>query len=104
MYALVEIKGKQYKVEKGSMIKVDRIHSNIGDSVELGSVLLTSDEGKVAVGLPFVKGIKVKAVVAEHGKGKKVLIYKYKRRKKYRKRQGHRAQFSVLRIEDITGA
>ena len=102
MYALVEIQGKQYKIEEGSIVKVDRLVNKIGDSLELNSVLLTSEEGKIVIGAPYVKGVKVKAVVTEHGRDKKVLIYKYKRRKKYRKRQGHRAQFSMLKIEGIS--
>ena len=102
MYALIEIQGKQYKIEEGSIVKVDRLANKVGDSLELKSVLLTSEEGKVSIGEPYVKGVKVKAVVTEHGRDKKVLIYKYKRRKKYRKRQGHRAQFSLLKIEDIS--
>jgi len=102
MYALIEIKGKQYRIEEGSIVKVDRLANKIGDSLELKSVLLTSEEGKVSVGEPYVKGAKVKAVITEHGRDKKVLIYKYRRRKKYRKRQGHRAQFSLLKIEDIS--
>jgi large subunit ribosomal protein L21 len=103
MYALVEIKGKQYKAEKGSLLKVDRFETEAGEQVEFDSVLLVSDDKKVQVGQPYVKGAKVKAVVEEHGKDKKILVFKYKRRKNYRRTRGHRQQFSLLRVEEITG-
>ena len=103
MYALVEIKGKQYKAEKGSLLKVDRFETEAGEQVEFDSVLLVSDDKKVQVGQPYVKGVKVKAVVEEHGKDKKIVVFKYKRRKNYRRTRGHRQQFSLLRIKEITG-
>lgn len=104
MYALVEIKGKQYKAEKGTLLTVDRLEHEEGDSLEFDSVLLTSNDGKVSVGTPFVKGVVVKASVEGHEKGKKVRIFKFKRRKAYRRRQGHRQNYSLLKVTDITGA
>ena len=103
MYALVEIKGKQYKAAEGSVLKVDRFDIDPGKQVEFDSVLLVSDEKKVKLGQPYVKGVKVKAVVEEHGKDKKILVFKYKRRKNYRRTRGHRQQFSMLRVQEITG-
>jgi large subunit ribosomal protein L21 len=103
MYALVEIKGKQYKATEGSILKVDRFETEPGNKLEFDSVLLVSDEKKVQVGQPYVKGVKVKAVVEEHGKDKKILVFKYKRRKNYRRTRGHRQQFSLLRVEEISG-
>jgi large subunit ribosomal protein L21 len=99
MYALVEIKGKQYKAEKGSLLKVE----TKGESVDFSSVLLLKDEEKVKVGTPYVDGAKIKAVVEEHGKSKKVIVRKFKRRKNYRRKQGHRQQFTIVRVEDIVG-
>ena len=101
MYALVEIKGKQYKVEKGSVVTVDRLKNTVGDTVEFDSVLMTSEDGDVKVGQPYLKGVKVSATVTEEKKGKKVIIFKFKRRKNYKKKQGHRQKYSVLKIEDI---
>ncbi|MCK5007454.1 MAG: 50S ribosomal protein L21 [Spirochaetia bacterium] len=104
MYALVEIKGKQYKAAEGSLLKVDKFDTETGKQVEFDSVLLVSDEKKVQVGQPYVKGVKVKAVVEEHGKDKKILVFKYKKRKNYRRTQGHRQQFTLLRVQEISGA
>jgi large subunit ribosomal protein L21 len=103
MYALVEIKGKQYKAAEGSVLKVDRFDTEPGDQVEFDSVLLVSDEERVQVGQPYLKGVKVQAVVEEHGRDKKILVFKYKKRKNYRRTRGHRQQFSLLRVEKITG-
>ena len=104
MYTLVEIKGKQYKAAEGSLLKVDKFDTETGKQVEFDSVLLVSDEKKVQVGQPYVKGVKVKAVVEEHGKDKKILVFKYKKRKNYRRTQGHRQQFTLLRVQEISGA
>ncbi|MDR2102272.1 MAG: 50S ribosomal protein L21 [Treponema sp.] len=104
MYALVEFKGKQYKAEKGSVLKVDRIDAEVGQSVDIDSVLLLSGEGDtVTVGAPYVKGAKVSAVVESHGKGKKIIVFKYKPKKDYRRKQGHRQQYSLIKIGDIAG-
>ncbi len=103
MYALVEIKGKQYRAEKGSLLKVDRFDSEAGKEMAFESVLLVSDDKKTRIGQPFVKGAKVKAVVEEHGRDKKILVFKYKKRKNYRRTRGHRQHFTMLRVQDITG-
>ena len=104
MYALVEIKGKQYKAEKGALLKVARFESEAGKELEFDSVLLVSDDKKVQVGQPYVKGAKVKTLVEEHGRDRKILVFKYKRRKNYRRTRGHRQHFTLLRVQDITGA
>ncbi|ORC37197.1 50S ribosomal protein L21 [Marispirochaeta aestuarii] len=104
MYALVEIKGKQYKLEKGSVLQVDKLEGDAGSDVEFDSVLMTSDEAGVNVGAPYVKNAKVTATIEDHTKGDKVTIIKYKRRKGYRRKQGHRQQYSVIKVKDIVGA
>jgi large subunit ribosomal protein L21 len=104
MYVLVEIQGKQYKVGEGDTLAVDRLEKEAGEAVEFDTVLLTSKEGKVKVGTPYVKGAKVKATVEEHVKGEKIQVRKFKRRKGYRRTQGHRQQFSTLKVTGITGA
>ncbi|MBN1524177.1 MAG: 50S ribosomal protein L21 [Spirochaetales bacterium] len=104
MYALVEIKGKQYKAEKGSLLKVDRLESKEGDKVEFDSILLLSDKGNVTVGEPYVQGAKISAKVETHGRGKKVIVFKYKKRKDYQKKNGFRSQFTEIRVENISTA
>ncbi|MDR3276190.1 MAG: 50S ribosomal protein L21 [Treponema sp.] len=104
MYALVEFKGKQYKAEKGALLKVDRLDSEPGQKIEIDSVLLVSggaDGGEVSVGTPYVKGVQVSATVESHEKGDKIIVFKYKPKKDYRRKQGHRQQYSIIKIEDI---
>jgi large subunit ribosomal protein L21 len=103
MYALVEFKGKQYKAEKGALLKVDRIDAEKGAAVDIDRVLLVSGES-VSVGAPYVKGAKVTAVVEDHGKGDKIIVFKYMPKKDYRRKQGHRQQYSLIRVQDIVGA
>lgn len=103
MYALVDINGKQYKAEKGSKLKIDRVPQETGEKIEFHSVLLVSGIDKVKVGTPYVDGVSVKATVTDHGKDKKVVVFKYKKRKGYRKKYGHRQPYSIITIEDITG-
>jgi large subunit ribosomal protein L21 len=102
MYALVEFKGKQYKAEQGAVLKVDRIDAEVGAAVDIDSVLLLSGD-TVTVGTPYVAGARVSAVVESHGKGKKIVVFKYKPKKDYRRKQGHRQQYSVIKIGDIVG-
>ena len=104
MYALVEIKGKQYKAQKGELLKIDRLTEVKGESIDFDSVLMLRDEGDVKVGTPYVKGAKVTATVEEHMKDKKVVVQKFKRRKNYRRKQGHRQQYTLVRVEDIVSA
>jgi large subunit ribosomal protein L21 len=105
MYALVEFKGKQYKAEKGALLKVDRIDAEPGSALEIDTVLLLSGgEGGVSVGTPYVQGAKVSAKVESHEKDKKIIVFKYMPKKDYRRKQGHRQQYSVIKIEDIIGA
>ena len=101
MYALVDIKGKQYKAEEGSLLRIDRVKNQKGDILEFDSVLLLSDEDAVIIGQPYVKGIKVKAVVEEHSLDKKIIVFKYNRRKGYRNKRGHRQRYTMIRVEEI---
>ena len=102
MYALMEFKGKQYKAEKGAILQVDRIDGEPGQAVDIDSVLLVSGD-TVSVGAPYVKGAKVKAVLEAHEKADKIIVFKYKPKKDYRRKQGHRQQYSVIKIQDIVG-
>jgi large subunit ribosomal protein L21 len=104
MYALVEINGKQYKAEKEKILKVDRFQQEPGAEMDFEKVLLVSGEKDIKVGTPYVKGAKVSTVVEENIKDKKIVVFKYKRRKGYRRTQGHRQQYTLLKVKDIIGA
>ena len=101
MYAIVDITGHQYKVEKDQTLLVNRVAGNEGDSVEFNEVFLTDKNGKVTIGAPVVKGAKVSAKIIEHLKGDKVIIFKKKRRKGYRKQNGHRQQLTRIEVTQI---
>jgi len=101
MYALVEFLGKQYKVEKGVSLKVDKIAAEPGASLDIDKVLLLSGD-TVAVGNPYVVGAKVSATVESHGRGDKIVVFKYKPKKDYRRTFGHRQEYSVIKIGDIS--
>ena len=102
MYALIEFKGKQYKAEKGALLEVDKIDAVPGSVLDIDSVLLVSGD-TVSVGAPYVKGVTVQAVVESHKKAKKIIVFKYKPKKDYRRKIGHRQQYSVIKVEDIAG-
>ena len=101
MFAIVEIAGQQFKVEKDQTLYVHRLPQEEGASIELNNVLLVDNNGKVSVGLPAVSGASVKAKVLTHLKGDKVIVFKKKRRKGYRKKNGHRQSFTKIQIEAI---
>jgi large subunit ribosomal protein L21 len=101
MYALVEFKGKQYKAEKGALLKVDKIDAEPGTALDIDTVLLLSGD-TVTVGSPYVQGAKVQATVESHGKDDKIIVFKYKPKKDYRRKQGHRQQFSIIKIGEIS--
>ncbi len=102
MYAVVEIAGQQFRVEQDKNIKVPLLHEEPGKKITLDRVLFYSDDkGKHHIGMPVVKNIKVEATVVEHGRYKKVIVFKKKRRKGYQKKNGHRQHFTLLHIEKI---
>ncbi|MFW5774259.1 MAG: 50S ribosomal protein L21 [Tangfeifania sp.] len=103
MYAIVEIAGHQFKVEKDKKLYVHQLDASEGDSVDFDKVLLVDNDGKIAVGTPTVNGAKVTAKVLQNVKGDKVLVFKKKRRKGYKKLNGHRQQFTQIQIENIVG-
>lgn len=103
MYAIVEIAGQQFKVEKDKKIFVHRLAQNEGESVEFEKVLLIDNEGAVKIGAPVVDGAKVSAKVLSHVKGDKVIVFHKKRRKGYEKKNGHRQYFTQIQIENIIG-
>jgi large subunit ribosomal protein L21 len=101
MYAIVEIAGQQFKVQKDQRVYVHRLETEEGKAVEFDRVLLLDDNGKVSVGAPVIEGVKVEATVLRHLKGDKVIIFKKKRRKGYRKKNGHRQALTQVVINDI---
>jgi large subunit ribosomal protein L21 len=101
MYAIVEIAGQQTKVESGKFIYANKLSGNDGDAVEFANVLLTDDNGTVTLGAPFVSGVKVVGKILGNVKGDKVIVFKKKRRKGYRKKNGHRQHYTKVLIESI---
>jgi large subunit ribosomal protein L21 len=101
MFAIVEIAGQQFKVEKDQYLYVHRLQQEVGASIELDKVLLVNDNGSISVGLPTVSGATISAKVLDHLKGDKVIVFKKKRRKGYRKLNGHRQMFTKIQIEAI---
>ncbi|MBN2747217.1 MAG: 50S ribosomal protein L21 [Bacteroidales bacterium] len=101
MYAIVEIAGQQFKVEKDQSIFVHRLEGEEGSNVEFEKVLLIEDGSKINVGTPVVEGAKVSAKILNHLKGDKVIVFKKKRRKGYRKKNGHRQYMTKIQIENI---
>ena len=103
MYAVVKTGGKQYRVSAGTKIKVEQLTADVGAEVTLDQVLMIAEDGNVKLGAPLVAGAAVKAMVLSQGRGDKVRIYKMRRRKHYRKSQGHRQNFTELEITGIAG-
>jgi large subunit ribosomal protein L21 len=102
MYAVVKSGGKEYRVSKGDLIRVEKLEGKAGDQVVIKDVLMVSDEGKVQLGTPQLTNAVVTGKIVQEAKGKKVLIYKMKKRKNYRRTKGHRQTYTYLRVEDIS--
>ena len=101
MYAIVEIAGQQFKVQKDQKVFVHRLDAEAGKKVDFDKVLLVENDGKVTLGAPAIEGAKVTAQVEEHVKGDKVIVFRKKRRKGYKKKNGHRQQFTAITIKSI---
>lgn len=101
-YAVVELGGKQFRVEEGDLLTVDRVSGEVGETIEFGRPLLVVNGGKPTIGQPSVDGAAVKAKILGHIRGKKILVFKFKRRKKYRKKRGHRQEQTKLQVESIS--
>lgn len=103
MYAVIETGGKQYRVSEGDVIRVEKLPVDVGASVELDKVLALSKDDGLQVGKPWLESSKVTAKVLQHGKSEKIIVFKYKPKKNYRKKQGHRQPFTEIQIEKIEG-
>jgi large subunit ribosomal protein L21 len=104
MYAVVNSGGKQYKVREGEIFRVEKISGDVGSSVSFDKVLMFSDGENVKIGQPVLDDVAVQGHIVEQGKHKKILVFKYKRRKRYRRKQGHRQQYTAIRIDSIGGS
>ena len=102
MYAVIKTGGKQYRVSAGEKLRVESLPAEVGAEITLDQVLMVSDGDKVTTGSPIVAGASVKATVVAHGRGEKIRIFKMRRRKHYRKTQGHRQNYTEIRIDGIS--
>ena len=103
MYAVIKTGGKQYRVVEGDLLRVEKIKGEIGETVELEEILMIANGERVEIGRPVLNDSKVLGEIVEQGKAKKIIVFKSKRRKGYRKKQGHRQQYTVLKIKEIKG-
>ena len=101
MYAVVNSGGKQYKVQQGEVLKVEKISGDVGSSVTFDRVLMFSDGDNVSVGQPVLDSVSVDGHIVEQGKAKKIIVFKYKRRKRFRRKNGHRQEFTAVLIDSI---
>ena len=101
MYAVIQTGGKQYRVAPGDTLTVEKLPGNVGDSVEFGEVLMLSKDGSLSMGKPVIQGAKVTGKIVSHGRGEKLVVYKFRRRKNYRLRNGHRQNYTSIQISDV---
>ena len=102
MYAVIKSGGKQYRVSSGEKVKVEQLPAEVGSQITIDQVLMVADGDKVSIGKPLVAGATVKATVVNHGRGDKVRIFKMRRRKHYKKQQGHRQNYTELQVDQIS--
>lgn len=103
MYAVVSAGGKQYKVQKGETLRIEKIPGEVGSKVVFDQVLMVADGESIRIGQPVIAKAAVQASIVEQDRAKKILIFKYKRRKRYRRKQGHRQPYTAIRIDGIEG-
>jgi len=101
MYAIVDSGGKQHKVQEGEILRVEKLTGEVGDSVSFDRILMFSDGENVNVGTPLLEDVAVNGHIVEQGKAKKIIVFKYKRRKRYRRKRGHRQQFTAVKVDSI---
>jgi len=101
MYAIVDSGGKQYKVQEGEVLRVEKLAGKVGDSVSFDRILMFSDGDDVNIGTPLLEDVAVSGHIVEQGKAKKIIVFKYKRRKRYRRKRGHRQQFTAVKVDSI---
>jgi large subunit ribosomal protein L21 len=101
MFAVVRTGGKQFRVEPGTSVRVEKLDGAVGDSIELPEVLLVGEKDSATIGTPLVNGAKVKGTITAQGRGPKITVFKMKRRKGYRRKSGHRQSFTEIRVDQI---
>ena len=101
MYAIIASGGKQYKVRQGDILRVEKITGEVGSPVTFEKVLMYSDGETASIGQPVLDNVAVKGHIVDQGKGKKIIVFKYKRRKRYRRKQGHRQLYTAVKIDSI---
>ena len=102
MYAVIQTGGKQYKVQPGETVYLEKLPGTAGDAIEFDEVLLVADDEQVAVGRPLIEGAKVSGEIVEQGRGQKLIVYKFKRRKNYRRKNGHRQDYTAVKISAVS--
>lgn len=103
MYAVVRSGGKQYRVSQGGSVRVEKLTGDVGSTITLDDVLMVGEEGNVKIGAPTVDGASVSGTIVAQGRGKKIIIFKMKRRKGYRRKAGHRQDYTEIRVDSISG-
>ena len=103
MYAIIATGGKQYRVEEGQTLDVELLLAEAGETVEIDSVLMLNKDGEIVTGKPYVEGAKVSLKVVENGKAPKIVVFKYKPKKNYRRKKGHRQPYTRVTVESIVG-
>ncbi|HZK85139.1 MAG TPA: 50S ribosomal protein L21 [Desulfosporosinus sp.] len=103
MYAVIETGGKQFRVQEGDVFYVEKLDANVGDSVTIDKVLLVEKDGVVSIGTPVVEGATAVLKIVEHGKGAKIIVFKFKAKKNYRRKQGHRQPYTKVLVEALQG-
>jgi large subunit ribosomal protein L21 len=101
MYAIVNTGGKQYKIRQGDILRIEKIPGELGSPVSFDRVLMFSDGENIRIGQPVLDDVAVNGHIVEQGKGKKIIVFKYKKRKRYRRKQGHRQQYTAIKIDSI---
>jgi large subunit ribosomal protein L21 len=101
MYAVVNTGGKQYKVQAGDVLRVEKLPGDVGSPVTFDKVLMVADGEDVTIGQPVLEKASVKGTIVEQGRAKKIIVFKYKRRKRFRRKQGHRQAFTAVKIDSI---
>ena len=104
MYAVIATGGKQYRVEKDDVLRVEKIPGEIGDSVSFDKVLMFADADNVSIGRPMLENVTVKGHIVEQDRAKKLIVFKFKRRKRYRRKQGHRQSYTAVKVDAIEAA
>lgn len=102
MFFVIQAGSQQLKVTEGEIIKIEKVNGNVGDSVKIENVLMVENEKKIEIGTPTLKDVSITGVIVEQGRDKKIIVFKHKRRKNYRKKRGHRQFFSRLKITEIS--